>query len=75
MKVQRDDSGKENTFIVHEREIACSGASPPQDHPLVYYHISKPGGDGISVAKNADNTIMCEYCGRIYIYQDGDKVI
>ena len=74
MKVQSDDIGDDNTFIVHERRIACSGASSPDDHPLVYYSIMKPGGDGISAVKGDDNSVQCQYCGRIYIYQDGDNV-
>ena len=73
MKVQSDDIGDDNAFIVHERRIACGGASPPHDHPIVYYSILKPGGDGASAVKGDNNTAVCHYCGRIYIYQDIDK--
>ena len=64
---------EERITIVHERKIACSGASPPHYHPIVYYSILKPGGDGASAVKGDDNTVVCHYCGRVYIYQDIDK--
>ena len=67
MKVQSDDIGDDNTFIVHERKIACSGASPPDDHPLVYYSIMQPGGDGISAVKGDDNSVQCQYLSLIHI--------
>ena len=70
---KHSDGGDDNNpVIVHDRKISCSGDSIPHDHPIVYYYIMQPGGDGASAVVNeeADNTVTCMYCDKKYIYQD-----
>ena len=69
---KHSDRGQENSaVIVHERKIACSGEPSPHDHPIVYYYIMQPGGDGASAVVNGeDNTVTCMYCDRVYVYED-----
>ena len=61
---------KDRTIEVNTRNVKCA-----LDHPVVYYSILQPGGDGASAVKGDDNTVVCHYCGRVYIYQDGDNLI
>lgn len=71
IKVDSDDSGDANRFVVHDRKVACRGPSSPHDHPIVYYYIMQPGGDGASaVVDGQDNTVTCMYCDRVYVYED-----
>ena len=64
---------EERITIVHERKIACSGVLPPHDHPIVYYSILQPGGDGASAVKGDDNTAVCGYCGMKYVYEENTQ--
>ena len=70
IKTQCEDNEDNNTFIVHDRTIACSGAPSPHDHPVVYYYIMQPNDDGSSIDGRDDNTVICMYCNKKYIYQD-----
>ena len=68
---KHNDGGEDNNpVIVHDRKISCSGDSAPHDHPLVYYYIMRPGGDGAAAVVGGGNSVICEYCGKVYIYQD-----
>jgi len=69
---KHSDSGIDNIpVIVHDRNVACSGPPSPHDHPVVYYYIMQPGGDGAAaVVDGEDNTVICMYCDKKYIYQD-----
>ena len=69
---KHSDSGRDtDPVIVHDRKVACSGPPSPHDHPVVYYYIMQPGGDGAAaVVDGEDNTVICMYCDKKYIYQD-----
>lgn len=70
---KHSDGGDDNNpVIVHDRKISCSGAPIPHDHPIVYYYIMRPGGDGASAVVGDGNSVICEYCGKVYIYQDAE---
>ena len=70
---RHSDGGDDNNpVIVHDRKISCSGDSIPHDHPIVYYYIMRPGGDGAAAVVGDGNSVICEYCGKVYIYQDAE---
>ena len=50
---------------MNTRNVKCA-----LDHPIVYYSILQPGGDGASAVKGDDNTVECQYCGMRYVYKE-----
>ncbi len=56
--------GKEYTLLLHNdmgvkeirvgtRHVGCAGATPPMDHPHVYFHLEEGG------------SVQCSYCSTI----------
>ena len=45
------------TFHVDDRTVACDGG-PPLGHPRVFLHIE-------------DREVVCPYCSRVYILNEG----
>ena len=43
--------------------VKCSGPEAPHDHPIVYYVIPL----------EKRNHVVCFYCGRMFVYDDGGE--
>lgn len=53
----QNDQGVSDIYI-GTKELECTGASQPHDHPHIYLDMGK------------DSNIVCPYCSTVYHYND-----